>query len=675
AGRGVVVAGDRQPPEVHALIHLANSSLGNVGRTVTYVEPTLLEAGEPSHDLAGLVEEMNAGRVDTLLILESNPVYTAPADLDFAGALRRVPHSVRLGLYRDETARACEWTAPAVHYLEAWGDARAYDGTVSFVQPLVAPLYGGKTPAELLSMVLGQPASAHDLLTAYWQGRLGGGSQRAWEEALQHGVVPGTTSAPVAATAAPGALAPALAAVARSREARTRGVEIVFERDAKLYDGRFANNPWLQELPEPITKVTWENTAVISPATARRLGVETGRMLRLEHAGRSVSAPAYVLPGHADDSATVQLGYGRGEGDEAVATGRGFDAYRLRTREAPHVATGARVSALPESRALATTQGEFELHGRPVVLSATLAAYRADPEFTHEHRGRTLSLYSPYQDEYRTGNQWAMAIDLTRCTGCSACVIACVAENNIPVVGRSEVLKNREMHWLRIDRYFTGDPAAPAVAMQPMLCQHCEHAPCEYVCPVNATVHSDEGLNQMVYNRCVGTRFCSNNCPYKVRRFNWLNYTGDLPASEQLAMNPDVTVRARGVMEKCSFCVQRIRETEIHAQLEGRAVRPGEVVTACQQTCPTRAIVFGSYTDPDPELAARLADPRRYAVLHDLGTQPRVRYLAKISNPNPALPHQDSGSRIQDSGGPGTEDRRPTADDRGGEGREGGLRG
>ncbi|HET7322345.1 MAG TPA: 4Fe-4S dicluster domain-containing protein, partial [Longimicrobiaceae bacterium] len=587
---------------------------------------------------------MNAGHVETLVILGGNPVFTAPADLGFAAALKGVPRSVYLGLYPDETAQACEWSVPAAHYLEAWGDARAYDGTVSLVQPLIAPMYGGKTPAELLALAAGAPASAHELLTGYWRGRMIGGFDAQWDAALQRGFIPATEALPIAAMPRAGAAAEALAAVRRSRAARRAGVEIVFRQDAKLYDGRFANVPQLQEMPEPITKLTWDNAAVMSPATAARMGLETGRMVRLENGGRSLDVPALVLPGSADESVSLALGYGGGWGEAAQS---GFDAYRLRTVAAPYAAVGAKVAPSPDggSYPLAATQAHFELHDRPIVFSATMAEYRADPDFTADQRGRTLSLYDPYQPEYDTGPQWTMSIDLTRCTGCSACVMACVAENNVPVVGKEGVLKSREMHWLRVDRYFTGDPGSPGVAMQPMLCQHCEHAPCEYVCPVSATVHSEDGLNQMVYNRCVGTRFCSNNCPYKVRRFNWLNYTADLDDTERLAMNPDVTVRDRGVMEKCTFCVQRIREAEIRAGREGRAVRPGEVRTACQQTCPTEAIVFGSYTDPDETLKERLGDPRRFVVLHELGTEPRVRYLAKITNRG-----EDSGFGIQDSG-------------------------
>ena len=638
AGRSAVVVGERQPPEAHALGHLINAALGSLGRTVHLAEP-VIPPTPPAAGLPALVEAMRAGEVHSLLVLEANPAYTAPADLELAAALAKVERSACLDLFASETTRLCRWSLPALHYLESWGDGRAYDGTVSFVQPLVKPLRDGRTPDQLLAMLAGEPGAddtdARALLRDFWRGHLQTADfESAWSQALQLGLLPDSAAAASGAAPRWEALPIALQMVERGRPPAD-GLELVFRQDPALYDGRFAPNAWLQELPDPVTKLTWDNAALLSPATAERLGVDTGEMLRLRRAGRELRIPALVLPGHADDSLSLGLGYGRRSG-EGVEAGVGFDAYRLRTRDAPYVATGVEAEGLGEAYRLASTQTHWAMHGRPIVLGATLAEYRENPDFTAEHRGRTLSLYQPFEEGYATGNQWAMAIDLSLCTGCSACVVACQAENNVPVVGKEGVLASREMHWLRIDRYFAGGVTEPTLVMQPMLCQHCEQAPCEYVCPVNATVHSPEGLNEMVYNRCVGTRFCSNNCPYKVRRFNWFNYTADL-GQERLAMNPDVTVRARGVMEKCTFCVQRIRRAEIAAQVEERRVRPGEVKTACQQACPTQAIVFGSYTDPEPELAARLAAPRRYSVLHELGTEPRVRYLARITNPNPAL--------------------------------------
>ncbi|HEX7089455.1 MAG TPA: Fe-S-cluster-containing hydrogenase [Longimicrobiales bacterium] len=668
-GRSIVIVGERQPAVVHAIAHALNALLGNVGRTVRYTVPPLaeaLEAAGPPVPLPALVERLRAGAVDTLFILEANPVYDAPADLDFRSALGRVRRSVCLGLYENETAAACDWFVPTLHYLERWGDVRAWDGTASVIQPLIRPLYDGRSADDVLAALLGLTgARTYDLLREIWRKRAGPADfEPFWEDALRRGAIAGTEAAPLDLRPAWGALAALLARVAGDRRARAaaltpgppvgsdgttgRGepedggeprapaaadLELVFVRDASVYDGRFANNAWLQELPDPLTKLTWDNAAVVSPRTAARLGLEAGRLVRLGLRGRELIAPVFVLPGQADGLVALALGYGR-EGAEAVARGVGLNAYRLRTSDAPYFAAGATLEPLPGRYPLATTQAHWTMAGRPIVLSATLAEYRADPEFTAPHRGPVTALYDPFG--YERGDQWTMAIDLTACIGCGACVVACQAENNSPVVGKEGVRKSREMHWLRIDRYFLGSADEPGVAFQPMLCQHCEKAPCEYVCPVNATVHSPDGLNEMVYNRCIGTRFCSNNCPYKVRRFNWLDYNADKAETLEMAMNPDVTVRARGVMEKCTFCVQRIRRAQQAAAVEGRALRPGEVRTACQQACPTQAIWFGSDTAPDEELARRLRDPRRYAVLHELGTRPRVHYLARITNPSDA---------------------------------------
>ena len=643
AGRAVVIAGERQPPRVHLIAHLLNAALGHAGGTVRYIDSPLLEAGAPSHELGPLVTAMRGGAVRALIVLGGNPVYTAPANLDFPAALRRVPTTLYHGLYGNETGRACHAFVPSLHYLESWADGRAYDGTASLVQPLIAPLYGGRTEAELLAALLGEPgAGAHDLLRELWRGRMGGPDfDGSWDEALQRGVIAGSA----APTATPNWRWDAIRTELAGTPAPTGdGYELVLDQDPSVYDGRFANNVWLQELPDPRTKLTWGNAALLSPATAARMGVATGDVVELAWHGRSVRVPAYLLPGHGDDSVSLSLGYGRGPGDEVVAAGVGASGYRLLTSDMPRFGGGLVISAVhepggaPLRERMASTQAHWRLEGRPIALRATLDDYRRNPGFTEPERGRMLSLYEP---DYGEGDQWAMVIDLGTCTGCSACVVACQAENNIPVVGKEGVLDGREMHWLRIDRYFEGSVEDPAVLMQPMLCQHCEKAPCEYVCPVGATLHSPDGLNEMVYNRCVGTRFCSNNCPYKVRRFNWFDYNAEVAETERMAKNPDVTVRGRGVMEKCTFCVQRIREAQITAGINGSAT--GEVRTACQQACPTRAITFGSLNDAGSELARRRAESRRYAALHELGTAPRVQYLAAITNPNPELPHGDGG--------------------------------
>ena len=629
-GRSAVIAGDLQSPRVHMLAHLLNQTLGNVGTTVSYIE-NVLET--PSQDLRRLVEAMRSGSVQTLVMLETNPLYTAPADLDFAGALRHVPETVAFDLFEHETGGVAQWFVPAAHYLESWGDARACDGTASIVQPLIAPLYGGKTAGELLAAFLGEGnRSSHDLVQNQWRSAARAGDfDSFWNEAVQRGVIPGSAAPPVRPSLKWESISQALAGAT----AAPAGMEIVLQPDPSVYDGRFGNNAWLQELPDPMTKLTWGNAALVSPATAAKLRLESGDRLRLRWQGRELTAPAYVLPGVADEVVALRFGYGRRSVAEELAHGVGVNAFLLSTSEMPYGGSGLQLERIPGSEQLATTQTHWSIEDRPIALHATLAEYREHPDFARRQKGRQLSLYQGPPEG--SGDQWAMTIDLSACTGCSACVVACQAENNIPVVGPEGVLKSREMHWIRVDRYFSGTAEEPAVIHQPMLCQHCEKAPCEYVCPVNATAHSPDGLNEMIYNRCVGTRFCSNNCPYKVRRFNWFDYNAELSETERMARNPDVTVRARGVMEKCTFCVQRIREAQIEAKLEGRPLRDGEVRTACQQACPTQAIVFGSLNDHGSAVLRSREEPRSYAVLHELGTEPRVRYLARITNPNPEL--------------------------------------
>ncbi|WP_437684754.1 TAT-variant-translocated molybdopterin oxidoreductase [Sorangium sp. So ce176] len=640
----VVVVGERQPPPVHAIAHLMNAALRN-DRAAWATAGTLITAGGAEQELAALADEIRRGAVDTLVILENNVAYTAPADIELATLLRAVRSRVYLGLYEDETAAGCDWFVPAAHDLEAWGDARAYDGTISLIQPLIEPLFLGRTASEVLTVFAGEPRrSARELLREAWRARRGGADFDAfWEEALRRGLVEGTAAPRENAALRPDGVAAAAAALgqlAAAAPAPADTLEIAFSVDANVYDGRFANNPWLLELPDPITKLTWDNAALLSPETARALGVEGEDMVDVELGGRTISIPVLVAPGHADGTVSLQLGYGR-SGAESIASGVGVDAYRLRTTDAPFFAAGASVRKRPgEKHPLALTQMHWSLHGRPVALSVPLAVYREHPDFTEALKGPLPSLLPAVTPPGVPLGQWAMTIDLTICTGCSACVVACQAENNVLVVGKDAVLNSREMHWLRIDTYYSGDPRDPGVVHQPMMCQHCEKAPCEYVCPVNATTHSPDGLNEMTYNRCVGTRFCSNNCPYKVRRFNWFDYTELHAYNDGLARlqrNPDVTVRERGVMEKCTYCVQRIRRAEIAARIEQREIRPGEVVTACQQACPTRAIQFGSLSHQETEMVAWRGEPRSYVVLHDQGTRPRTMYLARINNENPEL--------------------------------------
>ncbi len=633
-GRSVVIAGLQQPPEVHALAHAMNAALGNEGKTVVHTEP--VEAS-PVSQFAGireLAEEMRAGKVDALIILGGNPVYAAPADVEFARAMDTVPFRVHLGMYNDETAELCHWHIPESHYLEAWGDARAFDGTVTIMQPLIAPLYATKSACELLAAIAGKAdASGYDIVREYWRAqRAGDGFEAFWRRCLHDGIVDGT-ALPAARVTLQANVAEASA---NQAEASGSGLELVFAPDPSIWDGRFANNGWLQELPKPGSKLTWDNAVLVSPRTAERLALSNEDLVELSLGGRKVQGPVFILPGQADESITVYLGYGRRRTGR-VGTGTGFDAGLLRTSDAPWFSTGLEIRPLGRRYKLAATQQHFTLEGRNIVRSATLEQFTKDPEFAH-HIGheppKSLSLYPEYEYD---GYAWGMAINQNACIGCNACVVACQAENNIPVVGKQQVMMNREMHWLRIDRYYKGGLDNPETYHQPMLCQHCEKAPCEVVCPVAATVHSPEGLNDMVYNRCVGTRYCANNCPYKVRRFNFLLYSDWNTDSLKAMRNPDVSVRSRGVMEKCTFCVQRINAARIEAEKEDRQIRDGEVVTACQGACPTQAIVFGNINDPNSAVSKLKREPLNYGVLADLNTQPRTTYLANVRNPNPAL--------------------------------------
>jgi molybdopterin-containing oxidoreductase family iron-sulfur binding subunit len=657
AGRSLVLAGPRQPADAHVLVHAINAALGNLGRTVTFTEPALLEPLGTS--LTGLVSDMRAGAVETLVMLEVNPVYTAPPELDFADALRQVPRTVHLSLHHDETSPYCHWFLPAAHFLESWGDARSYDGTISLIQPLLRPLYGGRSTIEVLAGFAGMPdVDGHTLMQTFWLPRLPGAPspQWHWERNLQRGLFEGSQLPPVPAGSPALAWAEAtraLDSIAASPAASApTALELAFEASPTVHDGRFANNPWLLELPQPLTKLTWDNAALISPATAARLGVSTEDVVALSRGDRRLQAPVLVLPGHADDAVTLHLGWGR-RGSESLARDRGVNAYQMRTSDALAFAPDVTLARTGATYTLAATQGlgqeQRQQHGREVALYATLSHYRAHPDFTSAHKGAQATLLP---QRPLTGNQWAMTIDTMICTGCSACVIACQAENNIPVVGKSGIEAGRQMHWLDIDTYFVGPPEArtgaraearaeaPAhgidVVHQPMLCQHCEHAPCEYVCPVYATTHSPDGLNEMTYNRCIGTRFCSNNCPYKVRRFNWFEYQ-EGHGTRSLQRNPDVTVRARGVIEKCTYCVQRIRRAEMQVRMQDGELPAGAVTTACQQACPTGAIQFASLQHEDTPAVRWRREQRSYAVLHELGTRPRTIYLAKIRNPNPEL--------------------------------------
>jgi molybdopterin-containing oxidoreductase family iron-sulfur binding subunit len=655
-GKGLIAVGPRQPAAAHALAHVLNAALGHVGASVWYAEEP--DAGRVSHrdGIAKLAGEIAAAAVDTLVVVGGNPAYDAPGDLDFAAKLGSVRNTVRLGLYDDETSAVCRWHIPRAHDLEAWGDARAWDGTACVVQPLIEPLYDGWSAIELVSrLASGQPTPGYDLVRAAWSEHLID-IERTWQQVVHDGVAPSSKSQAVTPVVS-GAWSSALSWLAGARELGGETMELVYARSFGLYDGRYANLGWLIELPDPITKLTWDNAALMSPADAKALGVKrNGDLVRVASAGNAMTIPAYILPGHAEGSVTVALGWGRPRAGH-VGSWKGTNVYPLRRSDAlwRHE---AKVSRAPGHVELATTQDhhvvdalgkkEQALRAEELIRTGTLAAYKNDPAFAKAmvHLPEKAPLWKEH--EY-PGHKWGMAIDLSACMACNACTIACQAENNIPVVGKKEVLRGREMHWIRVDRYFEGDPAAPRIAFQPMACHHCETAPCEQVCPVAATVHDHEGLNVMVYNRCVGTRYCSNNCPYKVRRFNWFNNHKHETAVEMMVFNPEVTVRSRGVMEKCTYCVQRIETGKIAAKNQRRDLRDGEIVPACAQACPTEAIVFGDLNLVGSLVAKHHADARSYGVLEEVNTQPRTRYLARLRNPAldetaaPAPPHHGEG--------------------------------
>ncbi|HEB52029.1 MAG TPA: 4Fe-4S dicluster domain-containing protein, partial [bacterium] len=687
AGKCLVVAGPSQPPEVHAIVHAINAKLGNVGKTVRYSALPEGIATNCTAQLQDLAAAITAGTCETLVFLGTNPVHDAPADLEFGKLLQehKPKHTIHLGLYEDETAKLCDWHFPMAHELESWGDARAHDGTVSLQQPLIAPLHGGASPLEFLSFLnqvdqgnavwqdLAEKRDTtygYELVKAHWAQASGAADFENgwWPKALHEGFVEGTAFAAETPAINPGPIATAVRAWQRPT-----GIEVVLRACPKMADGRYANNSWMVELPDPLTKLSWDNAAMISMATAKTLSVQNGDMLTITHAGNELRIPAWILPGHADDSVSIFLGWGRDlDAHHKVAHGTGFNAYPLRTSGQQWVIDGATVARGSGSHRLVTTQEHGTMAGRALVRENTVAGNRADPQWAPKmspldqaarlqdktekdvnkslwtERGYDQGRHSQDPQVAKSPYQWGMVFDLNACTGCSACVAACVAENNIPMVGKIQVARNREMFWIRADRYFSSEEGDelkmaedPQVSNMPVPCMQCENAPCESVCPVAATTHSPDGLNDMVYNRCIGTRYCSNNCPYKVRRYNYLDYIGHVPETKKMAFNPDVTVRFRGVMEKCTYCVQRINGGRIEAKLNGTKVGDGEgnvqVTTACAQACPTEAITFGNIIETDSRVAKLRGSDLNYGLLSELNTKPRTTYLGRVRNPNPEL--------------------------------------
>ena len=709
-GRSVVIPGEYQPASVHALAHAMNQALGNVGATVSYTASIDPQPADPHASIAELATAMDAGQVQLLVILGNNPAFTAPADVRFGERLGKVSLVAYLGLYNDETANLAHWFVPEAHPLESWGDPRAYDGTVTLMQPLIAPLYDAHTAHEMLATLTSEPTRRTlDMIKGYWtrgfagaggwaprteNGETFGNADAFWKQVLHDGFIRGTataaggpatalTAAPVTAPVMPaaGAATPGVVVLPATPSATTAstaaqaappapstpapvpapaptpppapalagGLELVFRPDPTVWDGRFANNGWLQEAPKPLTKLTWDTAAWISPKLAETRGLDRGDVIELKYRGATAKMPVFIVPGQPDETVTVFLGYGRrmaGHVGNAVDQAQAFNAYQLRTSDAPWFGNGLEITRTGERYLLATTQDHHAMEGRHPARVSTLAEYEKDPGHIQHMTHTFPKALTLYPDHEYTGYKWGMAIDLTSCTGCGTCVVACVAENNIPVVGKEQVSVNREMHWIRVDHYFTGDidrPESVQSVHQPVPCQQCENAPCEVVCPVAATTHSAEGLNDMVYNRCVGTRYCSNNCPYKVRRFNFLLYSDWNTQSYYSQRNPDVTVRSRGVMEKCTYCVQRINHARIDAKKDGRSVRDGEIVTACEAACPADAIVFGDLNDGESRVARLKAQQRNYGVLEDLNTRPRTTYLASLRNPNPELEPASTG--------------------------------
>ena len=688
-GSSIVIAGNEAPPAIHAFAHAMNDALGNINKTVFYTDPLEVNPVSQRDSLYDLVQDIDAGRVEMLVIVGGNPTYNTPADLKLdQNRLFKTKLRVHLSSHKDETSELCHWHVPQAHYLESWGDTRSFDGTVTFVQPLIEPLYGSKTAHELLAVFSEQyDLKAYEIVRAYWRSNAGSSRQAAgagaqttvagsgqtaatqpspppqtapsagdfetwWRKALHDGFVPNSTLA----TKSVSLKSDWTSQLTEHTSPGANTYDVVFRIDPSIYDGRFANNGWLQELAKPLTKLTWDNAALVSPNTARQLGLDNtigwkgGNInvdnISVDYRGQSLTCPTWIMPGQPDNVVTIHLGYGRNRAGR-VGNGRGFNAYTIRSSDSPWLSSGVRIAKAGGRFQLAVTQLHFNMEGRDVLRTGTLEEYlKSEHESGHGADHGHERAHEPAEDETLYGHEhkyegyaWGMAIDANSCVGCNGCIVACQSENNIPIVGKEQVFRSREMHWLRVDTYFEGHDASnpDGTYFMPVPCMHCENAPCEPVCPVHATVHSAEGINDMVYNRCVGTRYCSNNCPYKVRRFNFLLYQDWETPTYQLMRNPEVSVRSRGVMEKCTYCVQRIQEAKIGAELEGRPVRDGEIVTACQAVCPTEAIVFGNINDPNSRVAKLKAERRNYSLLSDLNTRPRTTYLGALRNPNPEI--------------------------------------
>jgi len=635
-GESLIVCGFRQSAAVHALVYALNAQLKNAGTTVTYHESPYLLTGT---SLAEFSHALDAGTVKTVVTMDANPVYNAPADFHMKEKLAKVDELIVLSSHLDETAKLSKWQIPLAHFLESWGDAGAVDGTLSVTQPLIRPLYKSQSMTSFMYVLVnGAAKKDFDIIKETWKDLLKTATLgKPWRRILHDGVwanSPSTLASPGLNKSAALALinklpnnVPVLSA---------SNLEVVIHASATMYDGRYANNGWMMECPDPVTKLAWDNAALIGPETAKELGLKSEDMVTLTVNGEEFSTAIFVMPGQAKYVFSLELGYGR-DGVGRIANGAGFNVNSMRTSKNMYTAQNVSFRRMPNTYPLANTQDHGSMEGRPIVREATLEKYHEEPNFAPE-----MVEHPPLKalfDElvYDTGNQWGMAIDLNTCTGCNTCVVACQGENNIPIVGKEQVKNGREMHWIRLDRYFSGDMDAPEMVFQPVACHQCENAPCEQVCPVQATLHDEEGLNVMIYNRCIGTRYCSNNCPYKVRRFNFFNYTNELPETVKMAQNPDVTVRFRGVMEKCTYCTQRIQRGKIAAKNDARELKDGDIVSACQQACPADAIAFGNILDKNSKVYKWKKQNRDYEMLAELDIRPRTSFLAKLRNPNPEI--------------------------------------
>lgn len=645
-GKSIIIAGEWQPPIVHALCHVLNDKLGNVGKTVFYTESVEFHPQNQLNSLRELTEDIKSGVVKTLFVLGANPAFTLPPDLNFATLITQIPRSIYLGTEFDDTAALCTWHVPQAHYLESWGDAKSFDGTVSLQQPLIESLYGGKTVYEILGAMFRQQPIPDDyeIVHEHWRKQdQSADFEKAWRRAVCDGFITNSASKEKKVSLKSDAILNAAANGTTEGASPQRTIEVIFRPDPCIWDGRFANNGWLQECPKPVSKLTWDNAVIVSPVLAERNRFANNDVVELELNGRKLRGPIWIQPGQAENTVTLHLGYGRRKIGR-IGTGVGFSANSLRTSDNFWQASGLKITKLKEQHLLVATQTHHNLHNpeRQIFRESTLDEFRRDPESVKqsvESPPNEETLYDTREYKY-DGYKWAMSIDLTTCIGCNACLMACNTENNVPVVGKEQIHKSREMHWIRVDTYYQGSLDQPEFSHMPVPCMHCEHAPCELVCPVEATVHDHEGLNVQVYNRCVGTRFCSNNCPYKVRRFNFHFYADYQTPSFKPMYNPDVTVRWRGVMEKCTFCIQRIARARITAEKENRRIRAGEIQTACQQACPANAIIFGDLNAPDSKVARLKTHPLDYSMLGELNTRPRTTYLAKLRNRNSEIQKQ-----------------------------------